>query len=589
MPPVSPAQKKLIERAAASDGGFGGVSQAAAKEFLGKDEIPDWMSGFLTWAIQEAAEPEHRVVGDEANGFRVLAMDKEFGPYRTREVADLIGRRVVGKASFAIAFDKDSVRSLDANGRLHLSVVAISKAAVNPYYGGEIPDYEALGLDPDKVYMMFRAPEELEKAAGTFNNIQLLDEHIPVDASNPQSTNVAGTTGSDAAFDGTYLTNSMAVWVKESIDLIESDDKKELSSSYGYTPDMTPGTWNGQKYDGVMRNLVGNHVALVVEGRAGPDVVVGDSALQPKETDMAKPVVLTSRAAMALHGALMAHVLPKLAKDKKIDLTPLFKDVNRKTLLAADGKVDKKALSKIWKGAKDLAEPMMAPEAKAAGGMGPDDVIHMLASELIGKGSAEGVEPAPDEMVAAPAAEADGGLAAFLKTLGLDDEAIAKAVEMAGKKPAAAAPAAEGEDDEPEVEMDAMPENGITKKTLDAEIEKVTKAADKKLQLAVDAVKKNATDLADTREFVRPWVSNLSLAHDSPVAVLHATLANLGFDSADYKDVQDPKALRLIIATKPKLGEKAPAANDSVILATDAAVSTDLSKRYPGAAAIVVN
>ncbi len=45
---------------------------------------------------------------------------------------------------------------------------------------------------------------------------------------------------------------------------------------------MTPGTYAGVRYDGVMRDIAANHVALVRKGRAGPDVVVGDSALPRK-------------------------------------------------------------------------------------------------------------------------------------------------------------------------------------------------------------------------------------------------------------------------------------------------------------------
>ncbi len=41
---------------------------------------------------------------------------------------------------------------------------------------------------------------------------------------------------------------------------------------------MTPGSYNGEAYDGVMRDIAGNHVALVVQGRAGADVLVNDSA-----------------------------------------------------------------------------------------------------------------------------------------------------------------------------------------------------------------------------------------------------------------------------------------------------------------------
>ena len=41
---------------------------------------------------------------------------------------------------------------------------------------------------------------------------------------------------------------------------------------------MTPGVYEGERYDGVMTEITGNHVALVSDGRAGPDVVVADSA-----------------------------------------------------------------------------------------------------------------------------------------------------------------------------------------------------------------------------------------------------------------------------------------------------------------------
>ena len=51
----------------------------------------------------------------------------------------------------------------------------------------------------------------------------------------------------------------------------------ELSLAYFYAPDMTPGTWQGQPYDGVMRQIMGNHLALVEEGRAGHDVAVRDA------------------------------------------------------------------------------------------------------------------------------------------------------------------------------------------------------------------------------------------------------------------------------------------------------------------------
>jgi uncharacterized protein len=63
-------------------------------------------------------------------------------------------------------------------------------------------------------------------------------------------------------------------------DDIKTGRRRQLSCGYGYTADMTPGEWQGQRYDGVMRNLIGNHVALTDEGRSGPDcaIVFADDA-----------------------------------------------------------------------------------------------------------------------------------------------------------------------------------------------------------------------------------------------------------------------------------------------------------------------
>ncbi|WP_164105854.1 DUF2213 domain-containing protein, partial [Serratia marcescens] len=84
-----------------------------------------------------------------------------------------------------------------------------------------------------------------------------------------------GTTHANSDFDGTYLTNGLSIWDNSAIAGIETDEQRELSSSYAYVADMTPGvTPDGVKFDGVMRDIVGNHVALVGDGRAGSDVLV---------------------------------------------------------------------------------------------------------------------------------------------------------------------------------------------------------------------------------------------------------------------------------------------------------------------------
>lgn len=198
------------------------------------------------------------------------------------------------------------MRSFDGNGRLQVKLSNISKANVCPYFGREIPNAEKLGLEPDKIYQLWRHPDELKKAAATFNNIPLLSIHIPDFPGDPPREYRVGVTHSNADFDGTYLTNGLSVWDDSAIAGIETEEQEELSSSYQYVADMTPGvTPNGEPYDGIMRDIIGNHVALVERGRAGSDVLVADSL----PTGIKRMSELTKK--------LMAAIKPLLAKDAK--------------------------------------------------------------------------------------------------------------------------------------------------------------------------------------------------------------------------------------------------------------------------------
>lgn len=217
-----------------------------------------------------------------------------------------------------------SLRSYDQDGRLHVESSNISKATVNPYYGSEIPNYQQLGLEPKKVYYLLRDPEELKKAAPTFNNLPLLSKHIPVSADEPQKEVIAGTTGSDTVFENGYLKCSLAVWDAEAIAGIESGEQVELSSAYHYTADMTAGEFEGRHYDGVMRDIVGNHVALVDVGRAGRDVVVSDAdPFNKKENTMKLKAGAKAR--------IQAAVQPLLAQDAELSPDELLQVIGSLT------------------------------------------------------------------------------------------------------------------------------------------------------------------------------------------------------------------------------------------------------------------
>lgn len=168
------------------------------------------------------------------------------------------------------------------NGFLHVSLSHISKETVNPYYGYEIPNAE--GLDPNKIYQGYRSGKALSDGAKTFNGLPILWDHHFEHAESPQKEFRIGSLGTDAKFNAPYLDNSLIFTDARAIKAIENGQKVELSAAYMFDPVFEPGTFEGQPYDFIMTNIRGNHVALVDEGRAGPDVVVADA--KPKNRGM---------------------------------------------------------------------------------------------------------------------------------------------------------------------------------------------------------------------------------------------------------------------------------------------------------------
>lgn len=215
--------------------------------------------------------------------------------------------------SLSLAFDKASARTIDKDGRMHVSRSNISKAQVSPYLGKEIPGWQSLGLDANKIYRLYRDPQELAKGAATFNNLPILLDHTYVSAEKPEKERVIGSM-SGVEFGDPYLAADLCFWDKAVIDAINEEAIEELSSAYHYKADMTPGTTpEGEAFDGVMRDIVGNHLALVERGRAGSDVIVADSdpffkkESAMKQTKLGKALMVTLAAAS-----------PKIAQDSAL-------------------------------------------------------------------------------------------------------------------------------------------------------------------------------------------------------------------------------------------------------------------------------
>jgi uncharacterized protein len=171
-------------------------------------------------------------------------------------------------------------RTVTVDGRLIVDGCNISRATVNPYFGREIPGAQELGLGADSIYMLYRTPAALKAAASSFEAVPLMLTHVATSANDPQKQLIAGTV-SNVRYRHPFLVGDIAVWSADAIRVIEDETQRELSCAYRYSVRMEPGrTPDGQAYDGFMEpgSIIGNHVALVETGRAGPDVMVKDSA-----------------------------------------------------------------------------------------------------------------------------------------------------------------------------------------------------------------------------------------------------------------------------------------------------------------------
>ena len=308
-----------------------------------------------------------------------------------------------------LAFDR-SARRIDADGRLHVDRSHISKATVNPYYGKEIPGYEALGLQPDTVYRLLRDPVELERGAATFARLPILSEHVPVTVETPRPDLVVGAIGSEVVFAAPYLDADLCVWDATAIAGIETDKVRELSCAYRYVPVMEPGEFEGQPYDGRMTEIQGNHLALVEVGRAGSDVVVADrNPFNFKETAMKM-----SKLGKALFAALCA-ASPVLAADSA--LPGLVGNANRKTfkpedvkakLLALDASLDSNKLDAVLDAILDVEQdPKPVETPAAAADESPADKLRALLAGKVDDATME----AACGLLATPAAdEAEPGM-----------------------------------------------------------------------------------------------------------------------------------------------------------------------------------
>ena len=162
----------------------------------------------------------------------------------------------------------------DDNGYVLFPDVPISKSGVFQYLGANIsPD-----LIPDKIYNVWRPESELNNP-DTIKSFKLspwipYHEMLGEGFTAAENVGVEGTTGENVRYEGNTLYANLKLF-GESLKAAIKNGLQELSCGFRCDWEVASGVApSGEKYDAIQRNIRGNHLASVQQGRMGSDVRV---------------------------------------------------------------------------------------------------------------------------------------------------------------------------------------------------------------------------------------------------------------------------------------------------------------------------
>lgn len=137
----------------------------------------------------------------------------------------------------------------------------------------------------------WRPDAEVAASMASFKLLPFTLYHPPVMVTAENVTTYSrGAVGETIGRDGKWVTATIAVHAKDAVDALESG-VTQISCGYDCDLEMKSGvTPEGEHYDCIQRNIVGNHVALVPDARAGAEAAVRmDAAVSDPDQPIINP------------------------------------------------------------------------------------------------------------------------------------------------------------------------------------------------------------------------------------------------------------------------------------------------------------
>ncbi len=156
----------------------------------------------------------------------------------------------------------------------------IARTGVQEYRAFELGLEQHFGGDAMRMVRLLRPESEVFDAASmaSFNGCPITIDHPDELVTNDNREQLAKGEVQAVQRSGQYMQATLVIKSRDAIAAL-NQGKRELSNGYTFTLDLTAGsTQAGQAYDGVQRNIRGNHIALVDAARCGSACRVFDSA-----------------------------------------------------------------------------------------------------------------------------------------------------------------------------------------------------------------------------------------------------------------------------------------------------------------------
>jgi uncharacterized protein len=205
------------------------------------------------------------------------------------------------------------------------------------------------------------SPESLASFAGKAITL----EHPPVllDSANTKDYQI-GFSGTEVVYDNGFVRAVMTITDDEAIKRIMRGDAKEVSAGYRVNYEATPGvTDSGENYDGIQKEINGNHIAVVRRGRAGPQVKLHLDRLDAADPSLFTPIEEPSMTAKVnFDGAefevteSVALAVTKEREDAKKSYEDMKKMYDGMMSKASEMKEEMDAMQKDMQGKTDSAE-----------------------------------------------------------------------------------------------------------------------------------------------------------------------------------------------------------------------------------------